>query len=114
MPGSDDGIIARVVVRGDKYPKVVPDKAEHITIAEHTTRKLITFLLAQLETPRPYKARAARRPQRAAAQGVSSEASIGARGRRSSGDRRGGGILRLSKLGPRLRCGLARSALLQV
>src|ERR1700691_5148764 len=108
MPGSDDGIIASVVVRGEDCAKVALDKAEHITIAEHTSRKLITFLLAQLETPCLYKARAARRPQRAAAQGVASEASIGARGRRSSGDRRGGGILRLRKRGRgrRLRCGL--------
>src|ERR1700722_4054221 len=41
MPGSDDGIIASVVVRGGDCAKATADKAEHITIAEKTRRKPI-------------------------------------------------------------------------
>src|ERR1700733_2293900 len=62
MPGSDDGIIASVVVSGGDCAETPPDTAKLITRTEQAIRKLITIPPdAQRETPRLYKIRAAPR-----------------------------------------------------
>src|ERR1700733_5795285 len=56
MPGSDDGIIASVVVSGGDCAETPPDTAKLITRTEQTIRRLITIPPdAQRKTPRLYK-----------------------------------------------------------
>src|ERR1700722_15435593 len=60
MLGSDDGIIASVVVSGGDCAEAPPDTAKLITRTEQTIRKLITIPPdAQSKTPRLYKIRPA-------------------------------------------------------